>query len=525
MPDETTYVNPPDRDGGATILIVDDELAVRIRHEELCKRIEGNIRVLSCSSVRDALEIISSTVVHVVLLDKKLGPDESTDPRHNGIEAIPEMLLINPHLQILVITGSFVKLVDDVVTAMRYGAHGFALKGTKKQDDVIVLQIKNAINVAKLRMEKARQAFAPPSNEEHTSFEFAGQSKAVRQLFKQIEAFSESNRPVLITGESGTGKTLAARLIHEHRKKYLKQDDRPFIHLSIATLGQNTLEEVLFGREHVGGERQVIQGFFELANTGTLFIDEIADLSLSVQAKFLAIIDDEMFYRIGGTQKLRTSFKLLCATSKDLEGLVREGKFSESLYQRISTFCVRVPSLSERKEDIPEIVRAILPKCCRENNVYISFEDLPADFIEFLSENILPTNVRGIEDQIARLLVLSPKDTKGIPQFKHWRKIPGLQPFANGRSQRPSRASITVKELVALPFDVGGPDFPGFCELMALIERKVILEAKTHFKTNRELSRFLKLSDATITYHLKKIGRADSARAGVSAPTRQEVSQ
>jgi len=525
MPIGNAYANPPDRDGGATILIVDDELGVRIRHEELCKQVDGeDIRILSCSSSSDALEIISSTLVHVVLLDKRLGPNEETDPRHNGIEAIPEMLLINPHLQILVITGSFVKLVDDVVTAMRYGALGFALKGGKKQDDVIVLQIKNAIKVAKLTLEKAREAFAP-STQNDTQFEFAGDSKAVRHLFKQIEAFSESNRPVLITGESGSGKSLTARLIHERRKKYLNQEDRPFIHLSVASLGHDSVEEMVFGREQIGAERKITQGFFELANTGTLFIDEVAELPLSIQAKFLTIIEDGIFYRIGGTQKLKTSFKLVCATSKNLDSMVKEGKFNEGFYQRVSTFPIRVPSLSERKEDIPAIVSAILPKCCRDNNVFVTFEDLPNEFVEFLSENILASNVRGIEDQIARLLVLSPKDTKGMPQFKNWRKIPGLQPFLNGKGLRPSRASITVKELMTLPFDVEEGDFPGYCQLMELIEKKLILEAKTHFKTNRALSRFLKISDATITYHLKKIGKTEASSINLSLETRQGVAE
>jgi len=521
VPTETAYLSQQDRDGGATILVVDDEIGVRMRHEDLCKQIEA-VKVLSCASIPEALEILSSTLVHVVLLDKRLGPEEDNDPRHNGIEAIPEMLSIHPNLQILVVTGSIGKLVDDVVAAMRYGALGFVLKGGKKQDDVILLQIKNAIKVAKLKLEKARKISDPPEEKSAPS-EFAGPSKAVRNLLKQIEAFSESNRPILVTGEAGTGKKLAARLIHDHRKKFLNQDDSPFIQLRTAILNEASVESTLFGHEATDADKGITQGYFELANTGTLFIDEVTNLPLSVQAKILSILDDAFFCRVGGNQKLRVSFKLVCATAKDLEPLVQQGKFDEGFYQRISTFAVRVPSLKERKEDIPEIVKAILPKCCRENNVYVDYEDLPMGFVEYLSDNIFPTNIRGIEDQIARLLVLSPKDIKGVPQFRTWRAIPGLQPFGNGKGTRSSRASITVKELMTLPFDINGSDFPGYCELMELIERKVILEAKGHFKTNRALSRFLKISDATITYHLKKIGRTEQPSASLPITTPQGV--
>lgn len=498
MISQLTYENPPDKDKGATILILDDELGVRLHSESICLKLDGSLRILQAETVPQALEILSSTPVHVLLLDKNLGTDEDSP---NGIEAIPDILQLQPYLQILVVTGS--KKLDDVVYAMRLGAGGYVIKGLS--DDLFVAQVKRALHVADLALEKAR---AEKSNHPQEEYEFVGSSPVIRNLFDQAKAYAESNRPVLLTGESGTGKSITAKLVHESRTKFLREKDRPFIKVIISALPSSLVEAELFGSVEGAftDAKKPRVGYIELANCGTLFLDEIAEIPPSVQAALLGVLDDGEFSRVGSSTKLKSSFKLICATNKDLEQMVKQGTFSEALYYRIRTFTIRIPALEERKDDIPDIVRAVLPKCCRENNVFISFEDIPTDVIDFLKENIPPGNIRGIEDQISRLLVLSPKDKQGIPQFKNWRSIPGFQPTSHNGKVNSTRSAITLKELMTLPLNIVSPEFPGLSEVTESIEHRILLEAKNHFHgKNRKIARFLKLSDSTTSTRLKNL--------------------
>lgn len=341
------------------------------------------------------------------------------------------MLQLQPYLQILVVTGS--KKLDDVVLAMRLGACGYVIKGLS--EELFVAQVKRALDVADLALEKAR---AEKSNHQQDEYEFVGNSTSVRNLFDQAKAYGESNRPVLITGESGTGKTITAKLIHETRTKFLKEKDRPFIKVIISALPPSLIEAELFGSvegAYTDAKKPRV-GYVELANCGTLFLDEVAEIPLSAQAALLGVLDDGEFSRVGSSTKLKSSFKLICATNKDLEEMVKTGTFSEALYYRIRAFTIRIPSLEERRDDIPEIIRAVLPKCCRQNNVFVKFEDIPGEVIEFLKENVPPGNIRGIEDQLSRLLILSPKDKQGFPLFKNWRSVPGFQSIGNGAADR-----------------------------------------------------------------------------------------
>lgn len=515
MSQQSTYENPPDKAKGATVLIVDDELGVRRHFESLCLEFDSSLRVLQAETIESAHEILSRTPVHVVLLDKNLGPDEESP---NGIEAIPEMLQLQPCLQILVVTGS--KKLDDVVHAMRLGACGYVIKGLS--EDLFVAQVKRALSVAELVLEKTR---AEKSNHTQEDFEFVGNSPSVRNLFEQARAYAESNRPVLITGESGTGKTITAKLIHEARTAFLKEKDRPFVKVIISALPSSLIEAELFGSvegAYTDAKKPRV-GYVELANCGTLFLDEVAEIPLSTQAALLGVLDDGEFSRVGSSKKLKSSFKLICATNKNLEEMVKQGTFSEALYYRIRTFTIKIPSLSERREDIPEIIRAVLPKCCRQNNVYVKFEDIPKEIIEFLTENIPPGNIRGLEDQISRLLILSPRDKQGFPQFRQWRAIPGFQSHGTNGRTGTSRSAITLKELMTLPLEVISDDFPGLGAVTDTIEQKIILSAKRHFKgKNRKIARFLKLSDSSTSTRLKNLARRMSP---TSAPLIQEVLQ
>ena len=420
--------HPPDKDYGSTVLIVDDDAGVRTDLEDICQYIEpsGSFRTLSCETIEEALQILSETAVDVVLLDKNIETKKATAYK-NGIEAIPDFLRLQCHLQILMVTGS--SDIADVVRAITLGAFNYVVKGSP--EDLLTAQIRQAATVAHLTLNRIRIERTPKRPSVNV---LAGKSPAMRQLKNQLEMVAESNRPVLLLGDSGTGKTTAAKLVHEFRQTYLKQADRPFIALNMASISSTMAEGELFGNEAGAytDAKTARPGYIELANHGTLFLDEIGEASLELQAKLLKVLDEGKFFRLGGKKEIQSRFKLVCATNRNLDEMVEAGQFRQDLFMRISTFPVRMPTLEERKEDIPEIVNSLLPKCCEENQVFIHFKELPEDFIEFLQENKIDGNIRGIDHCLARLLVYAPKDKKGRPQFQGWRSI--VSPFEIGRA-------------------------------------------------------------------------------------------
>jgi two-component system, NtrC family, response regulator len=496
-----TYDVQPDRDLGTTILIADDEEAIRDELVRACRKI-ANIasdQILTAATLSEAFKFLTAQPIHLILLDKNF--EHRDAPAENGIEAIPEMLRFRPNAQILVISAS--KDDQDIVEAMRLGAFGYVTKGGG--DDLLIAQINKALSMARLTIEKAR---FEKSREQDAPIEIVAKSKSTKHLLSMIPILSETDRPVLLVGEPGTGKTEIAKLIHDCRKKYLKQDDRPFFDVNIASLSPTVIERELFGNEpkaFTGADVRPHQGFFELSNNGTLFLDEIAEISLEIQAKLLTILQEGTFYRVGGTKKLMTSFKLICATNKDLKELVAKNQFREDLYWRVSGFQLRAPSLSERREDIPDLIRSILPKMCKQNRALIAFEEIPRDFIDYLTENPPEGNIRGIENKISYLLTLSPKDRRGHRILKHWRKIPEL--ISTRPVCRSDRDQVYLRDLLDLPYDVVGPEFPGLDALIEQIEKKVLLDAIAKFRKNKDIARALKLSEGAISLRLKRLRR------------------
>ncbi len=502
----TTYdQHPIDKEFGPTVLIVDDQELAQKTMELICGDIEprGSFRTIKCSSVAEALRILSEAHVDVVLLDKDI-PAPSSDLQ-NGIEIIPEFLRIQPHLQILMVTGS--TDIADVVQAMRYGAINYFVKGNGKDDarvhDLLCAQIKQAASIAKLTLEKMRRDRLP----QKPSFNIlAGSSPSMMKLKGQLEMVAESNRPLLLLGESGTGKTTAAKYVHDFRERYLKQSNRPFISINMASISPSLVERELFGNEAGAftDAKQQRLGYIELANHGTLFLDEIGEASLDIQAKLLKVLDDGYFYRLGGKKELQSRFKLICATNRDLEQLAAEGKFRHDLLMRISTFPIRVPTVDERREDIPEIVESLLPKCCEENQVFISFDELPNEFITFLQENHIDGNIRGIDHCLARLLVFSPRDKNGRPIFIHWKST--VQPFAKRSSVASASDEVTFKNLTSGRYNVIAKGFSNLESTLESVEKNILNEALKKFDLQKDAATALGISKGGLSLKLKRLG-------------------
>lgn len=492
--------HPPDKGYGSTVLIVDDDLTARESLQTICFDIEPrcSFRTLSCATVEEALRILSETAVDVVLLDKNIGSEGSTEYQ-NGIEAIPEFLRLQCHLQILMVTGS--SDISDVVRAITLGAFNYVVKGSPA--DLLIAQIKQAATVAQLTLSRIRAERTPARPSVNV---LAGSSPAMLQLKNQLEMVAESNRAVLLLGDSGTGKTTVAKLVHEFRQRYLKQNDRPFIALNMASISSTMAEGELFGNEAGAytDAKVARPGYIELANHGTLFLDEIGEASLELQAKLLKVLDEGKFFRLGGKKEIQSRFKLVCATNRNLEEMVAQGRFRQDLYMRISTFPVRMPALEERREDIPEIVKSLLPKCCEENQVFVDYAELPEDFVEFLKENRIEGNIRGIDHCLSRLLVYSPKDKRGRPQFQNWRSI--VMPFLRRPASKSFVTQITLKDLLNAQYDVVGPDFPGLRNVIHKIEENIVREALEKLPTQMAAGNTLKISKGAFSVKLKRLG-------------------
>ncbi|MGE4233066.1 MAG: sigma-54-dependent transcriptional regulator [Bacteriovoracia bacterium] len=501
---ERTYDQVPnDKDEGPTVLIVDDDELARTTVRSACSDAlkERSFRLLECSSITEAVRVLSENQIHVILLDKNLGPDEF-DPNQNGIESIERFLAMQPHLQILMVTGS--GDTQDIVLAMRNGAFGYVTKDSPAE--LLIEQIKNAVRYATLSQKSIRLNLTARSNERR---DLVGESTAIRMLRRQVEALSKSETPVLLVGETGSGKTTVAELMHDLRQTYLKQDDRPFVQINMGAIPDELAERELFGTERGAytGAVEAKPGKIELANGGTLFLDEIGNASLSLQAKLLTVLDKGTFSRLGGTQEKRSGFRLVCATNENLEQLMKEGRFREDLFMRISTMTIRVPSLSERSEDIPEIVRSVLPKCCYIAKTRIEFEELPADFIEYLKTAQIRGNIRGIEQQIIALLSLAPRDSRNRLLLKSWKAIPGFQPVRRAPKRLPG--GISMEEILNRDFDiVGDTSFKSLHEFEHLVRQKLVLDSFRKCHGVRAQAHALSVSPSMISNVLTEMGVA-----------------
>jgi len=513
---QTIDEDHPDRGMAPTVLVVDDEELSRRKMDLLCKSLveTGELRLLPAASADQAMALLATTPVHLILLDKNLGTGDDGQPE-NGIEMIPQMLQIQPHVQILVVTGS--SDVQNAVDAVKNGALGYMLKDSP--DELIRVQIKKALSIARLTLDHIRTTREKPGESGQS---LVGTSIAIQAIDNQIPGLAQSSLPALLLGETGTGKTTIAGLIHQCRLRFLKQKERPFLALNLASMPLELVERELFGNEKGAftGAVATRQGLLELANTGTLFLDEIGEIRPELQAKLLTVLESGEFRRVGGTRVLKSSFKLICATNRKLEEMVSQKTFREDLFMRISTFVMRVPSLRDRKDDIPALIEAILPEVCRNNSVTVQFEEIPEEFIAFLMEDPPPGNIRGLIQQLSRLLVYSRKGKDGRLELRKWRTVPGLM----STSRTTSRASgVTMKTIRQEPFHLLGPSFPGLHALLDLVEDRVVREARTKLSKNKDIANALRLSEAQVSRKLDRMGLRFRGRIAARGKTAESI--
>jgi DNA-binding NtrC family response regulator len=368
-----------------TILIVDDEpLNLDLLEQELS---DLGYAVEKADGGKAALEKLSINPVDLVLIDYQM-------PGMNGIEALSEIKKRNPALPVIIITAY--GTIERAVEAIKSGADDFI---TKPFDpDHLAVVVKKALERARLQTE-VELLTRELAGRYHL---IAGKSEAMSRVIADAKKAAASKATVLLLGESGTGKELFARAIHE----WSERSTRPFIAINCVGLGKELLESELFGHEKGAftGAHQTKKGKMELADGGTVFLDEVGDISPELQTKLLRFIQEREFERVGGTQPIRVDIKIIAATNKNLEDAVKRGSFREDLYHRLNVIAITLPSLRDRKEDIAALAGYFLRRFALETKkTFTGFTD---EALDQLRNYPWPGNVRELANVIERGVVL-----------------------------------------------------------------------------------------------------------------------
>ena len=418
------------------ILTVDDEKNVR-RSVQIILSASG-YEVVEAASAPEAEQALDRESIDLILLDIVM-------PQMDGLQFLQRLRKRALRPAVVVLSGN--ATVANAVAATREGAHDFVEKPIAKEK--LLLAVRNA-----LQQQRLSQAYEQLRHEMAGRFELIGDSGALQQVKEHMLRVAPTSTRVLILGESGTGKELVARGIHD------ASDRRglPFIKVNCAAIPEELIESELFGHEKGSftGATETHDGKFLQADGGTLFLDEIADMSLRVQAKVLRVLQEGEFERVGGRQTLRVNVRVLSATNKDLEDLVRSGKFREDLWFRINVVPILVPPLRARREDIPLLVQHFIAAYCRENGFRAKAVSTAA--MERLVNHAWPGNIRELRNFIERLVILTPGtiiEAADLPlTFQVASQPPGAYP--QGLTLRDLRDRIEKDYVLACLQSTGG---------------------------------------------------------------------
>ena len=400
------------------ILVVDDEeYTCTVMKRLLSKK---GYDVLIARNGYEAVSVCKREDVDLALLDQRM-------PGISGIETLKEIKSINPAISVVMMTGY--ATVKEAVKAMKLGAYTYLTKPFDNIEEVEVI-IDNALREKSLKDENRYL-----KSQLHDSFSFKGiigKSKGVSKVIELVKKVAPLDSTILLYGETGTGKELIARTIHQNSSRAGKK----FIALNCGAIPESLLESSLFGYEKGAftGAVRTTPGYFEEANGGTLFLDEITDTSPKLQSSLLRVLQEREFFRIGGTERIKTDFRLIAATNCDIEGMVKKGTFREDLYYRINVIPINIPPLRERKEDIRFLANHFLEKF--NNKMGKRAGPFSFEAINILEEAEWKGNVRELENTVERVVAL-----KGEGAVESW-DLP-----SNVTSSKPQASHPSYSEL------------------------------------------------------------------------------
>ncbi|MCX7603218.1 MAG: sigma-54 dependent transcriptional regulator [Bryobacteraceae bacterium] len=473
-PDVETRVDAPRAPRGR-ILVIDDEADIR-ESLELLLEAEG-YSVAAAENAAEGLRRFESGVFDLVLLDLMM-PDRS------GLEVLDEIRRRDRETPIFLITayGS----VEVAVEALKSGASDYFSKPW--DNEKLLIEIDRQI--ARTRLERENRELRRALKERYAFPNIVGKSERMLRVLDLVAQVAPSKSNILITGETGTGKELIAKAIHANSPRA----DKPFVGVNSGSLPPDLLESTLFG--HVKGAFTGAvanrRGYFEIANHGTIFFDEIGTLTPDMQVKLLRVIQEREFMPVGSTETIRVDVRILAATNADLARLVEEGKFRQDLYYRLNVINIHLPPLRERKEDIPLLVEHFFQIYCRENNKFLdpqgrSLLRFEPEAMHLLMDYHWPGNVRELENAIERAVVLATSEVVPVSVLPEQL----LQ----------STGVRTAERAGALP-----PDASLF-EKVADFEARTIIEALEAVNYSQtEAAALLKIPLSTLNQKIKRLG-------------------
>jgi DNA-binding NtrC family response regulator len=458
------------------ILVVEDDSSMSFFLSEAMKK-EG-YQVDAVASGEEAVERIAQDRFNLVILDLKL-------PSMDGMEVLANIKATNPEMVVIMITAHGSK--DIAIEAIRKGAYDYFTKPFGINEMRVV--VKRALERGYLQ-DELRQ-LRETVEKRRGFYNIVGNSKGMREVFDIAETVFDNDVTVLITGESGAGKELIAEAIHYNSPRRAK----PFVKLNCVAIPETLLESELFGYEKgafTGATRQKL-GKFELANHGTLLLDEIGDMSLATQAKLLRVLQEREVERVGGVKPIKVDVRIIASTNQDLSQLVREKRFREDLYFRLNVLPIHIPPLRERGEDISLLVDHFVS--LSKTKLRKDIEGFSEDAMDLLINYSWPGNVREVENVVQRAIILAKERV-----IQEW-NLP-----LEIRSQR-KEASFDMEKL-----DTDIPLNEKVEMVVAEVEKKLIIQAleKVNWK-REEVTSLLGISLKTLYNKMKKYGLTDQS--------------
>jgi len=453
------------------ILIVDDERDIRelisdiLEDEGFATRLAGNSD--------EAMNAVNQEPPGLIILDIWL-----KDSRMDGIDILKTVKRDNPDVPVVIISGH--GNIEIAVAAIRQGAYDFIEKPFNI--DQLLVVIRRAMETSRLRRENQSL-----KRRDVTSSEMIGVSAAYRTLISQLDKVTKSNGRVMLTGPAGSGKEVAARYIHANSARA----SAPFVTVNCAGVAPDRMEEVLFGRETP--ERGVEPGLLEQAHGGVIYFDEVADMPLGTQSKILRVLVDQQFSRVGGNDKVRVDLRVISSTNKDLDAAIEAESFRQELFHRLNVVPVAVPSLEERREDIPVLVEHFIKEFNGAQG--LPLRTLSDDATALMQTMVWPGNVRQLKNLVERVLILG--DSNGPIEA---RELPGEEDTAeeDGRV-------VLSGALATLPLR----------EAREAFEREYLLTQINRFGGNiSRTANFVGMERSALHRKLKSLGVVTSAKSG-----------
>ena len=454
------------------ILIVDDERDIRELISDILEDEGYPTRLAGTSD--EAMAAINAEPPALMILDIWL-----KDSDMDGIDILKATKRDNPDVPVVIISGH--GNVEIAVAAIKQGAYDFIEKPFNI--DQLLVVIRRAMETSRLRRENVTL-----KRRDTTSTEMLGSSAAFRGLVSHLDKVTKSNGRVMLTGPAGSGKEVAARYIHANSNRA----SAPFVTVNCAGVEPDRMEEMLFGRE--GADRGVEPGLLEQAHGGVIYFDEVADMPLGTQSKILRVLVDQQFTRVGGNDKVRVDLRVISSTNKNLEAAIAAETFRQELFHRLNVVPISVPSLEERREDIPELARHFIGEC--HSTQGLPQRPLSDDAVALMQTMVWPGNVRQLKNLVERVLILG--DGTGPIEA---RELPGEE----DRNEEEGRVVLS-SALATLPLR----------EAREAFEREYLLTQINRFGGNiSRTANFVGMERSALHRKLKSLGVVTSAKSGV----------